>query len=334
MRSRMRTSKAEAGVKPPSPPRACGLSLLLLATVCAGCSDQASVGEVTTPTRAVQEADGQDGDGYARPDLLVDTVWLVEHLNDPTIRIVDTRPNGYQESHIPSAVHLDISTSRDASHPPTYLPSSEAFIEVIEAIGIGNDTRVIFYDDRGGVYGTRPWLVLRTLGHTQAAILDGGWDAWTREGRPTTSEVTEVARARFVPRPDDAWIVTAEDVRDAIDRPGTRIVDTRTVDELEGRDLRGAKRGGIIPSAIPIYWEETLDPELKTFKPASELRAFLPRTTSTPATRSSRTAKVGGARLTSSSSCTSSATIGSGCTLGPGMSGATGRTCRWRPGRT
>ena len=195
-------------------------------------------------------------------------------LSDPTIRIVDTRNTGYEESHIPGAVPLDISTSRDASNPPTFLPSLEAFIEVIEAIGIGNDTRVIFYDDRGGVYGTRPWLVLRALGYTQAAILDGGWDAWMREGRPTTSEVTEVARARFEPRPDDAWIVTAEDVRDAIDRPGTRIVDTRTVDELEGRDLRGAKRGGIVPSAIAIYWEETLDSELKTFKPAHELRAL------------------------------------------------------------
>ena len=261
-------------MRPPSSLFAYGLRLVFLATVFPGCGDPASVREVTEPTRSAQEADVQDVVGYARPDMLVDTVWLGEHLSDPTIRIMDTRNTGYEESHIPGAVPLDISTSRDASNPPTFLPSLEAFIEVIEAIGIGNDTRVIFYDDRGGVYGTRPWLVLRALGHTQAAILDGGWDAWMREGRPTTSEVTEVARARFEPRPDDAWIVTAEDVRDAIDRPGTRIVDTRTVDELEGRDLRGVKRGGIVPSAIAIYGEETLDSELKTFKPAHELRAL------------------------------------------------------------
>lgn len=251
-----------------------GLLLVFLATVCPGCGEPASVREAAEPTRSAQDAGPQDSVGYARPDMLVDPAWLGEHLSDPTIRIVDTRRAGYEESHIPGAVYLDIATSRDASNPPTFLPTQEAFIDAIEAIGIGNDTRVIFYDDRGGVYGTRPWLVLRTLGHTQVAILDGGWDAWMREGGPTTSEATEVARARFEPSRDMAWVATAEEVRDAIDRPGTRIVDTRTVDELAGRDLRGAKRGGIVPSAIPIYWEETFDPELKTFKPALELRAL------------------------------------------------------------
>ncbi len=254
--------------------RSLDIGPLLLAIFCTACGGSAPVTEREESAPATPAAEAQDAAGYARPNLLVDAAWLAAHLDDPGIRIVDARSAGYQESHIPGAVHLPISTSRDASNPPTYLPSPEAFIEAIEAIGIGSDTRVIFYDDRAGVYGTRPWLVLRTLGHTQAAILDGGWNAWMREGLPTTSEVTEVARARFEARPDTAWIATAEDVRDAIDRPGARIVDTRTVDELEGRDLRGAKRGGVIPSSTPIYWEETFDPELKTFKPASELRAL------------------------------------------------------------
>ena len=260
-------------MRQPSSVMGAGLPLMLLAIVCAACADPAPVLEHDpAEPPAVPQAGVPEGAGYARPELLVDPEWLAEHLDDFTIRIVDTRSAGYSESHIPGAVHLDISTSRDAGNPPTFLPSQGAFVEELEAIGIGNDTRVIFYDDRAGVYGTRPWLVLRTLGHTQAAILDGGWDAWMREGRPTTSEVTEVERARFEPRPDPAWIATAEDVRDAIDRPGTRIVDTRTVDEIEGRDLRGVKRGGVIPSSTPIYWEETFDPELKTFRPASELQ--------------------------------------------------------------
>ena len=248
-------------------------SLLVLAMVSAGCSQPASVGDVTPGPSSAAVAE-QDSVGYARPEMLVDPAWLVEHLDDPTIRVVDTRRAGYDESHIPGAVYLDISTSRDASNPPTFLPETEVFVQAIEMLGIGNQTRVIFYDDRAGVYGTRPWLVLRTLGHTDVAILDGGWDAWMREGHPTTSEVTNVARAEFEPQPDMAWIATAEDVRDAIDRPGTRIVDTRTVDEIEGRDLRGAERGGIVPSATAIYWEDTFDPELKTFRSAAELRAL------------------------------------------------------------
>ncbi len=254
-----------------SRPHARTVWVLALGLVASACGRPASVNDVAS---AEPESAAATDAGYTRPEMLVDTVWLAGHLDDPTIRIVDTRRAGYDESHIPGAVYLDIATSRDAENPPTFLPSAEAFTEELEAIGIGNDTRVIFYDDRGGVYGTRPWLVLRTLGHTEVAILDGGWDAWTREDLPTTAEPTEVTRTEFEPKPDMAWIVTAEEVRDAIDRPGTRFVDTRTVDELAGRDLRGATRGGIIPSATAIYWEETFDPELKTFRSASELRAL------------------------------------------------------------
>ena len=67
-------------------------------------------------------------------------------------------------------------------------------------------------------------------------------------------------------------IATAADVVAAIDKPGVRIVDARTAAEIEGKDLRNIRRGGFVPSSIPVYWEDLLDAQRKTFKPADELR--------------------------------------------------------------
>jgi thiosulfate/3-mercaptopyruvate sulfurtransferase len=208
---------------------------------------------------------------YARPDLLVETAWLEEHLEDPNVRVVDTRTSGYEEGHVPGAVWLDIDASRDAANPPTYLPDLDRFVETLEELGISSETRVVFYDDRGGIYGTRPWVLLRMLDHENAAILDGGWSKWTAEARPVTAEQPRVPRGSFEARTDPRWIATADDVYAAIGRSGSLILDSRTEEELAGRDLRGNPRGGAVPGARPLYWEETLEGAHQTFRPASEL---------------------------------------------------------------
>src|SRR5215213_1412587 len=93
--------------------------------------------------------------GFARPELLVDTTWLAAHANDPNVRIVDLRPKGYGESHIPNSVWLDNNAIRVANRPPTFLPTAAEFAEVIGRLGISNTTRVIAYDERGGIYAAR-----------------------------------------------------------------------------------------------------------------------------------------------------------------------------------
>lgn len=229
-------------------------------------------------TCAVLAGSAQDRRPYARPDLLVETTWLAEHLDDPDIRIVDVRRSGYEDGHVPGAVWLDIAVTRDAANAPTFLPSPEAFSSTLGALGISNETRVVFYDDRGGVYGARPWAVLNQYGHSNVSIVNGGWSKWVAERRQTTTEVPEVAEATFRPAAGRSWIATAEEVRDAIGDPDARILDTRTVAEIDGSDLRGIRRGGYIPSATAINWEETLEGEHRTFKPSGELyELFLAR---------------------------------------------------------
>jgi thiosulfate/3-mercaptopyruvate sulfurtransferase len=211
---------------------------------------------------------------YARADMLVDTEWLASHLADPDIRIVDMRTRGFEDGHIPGALHLANAAIRNATNPPTFLPSVPEFEALMGRLGISNTTRVVVYDDRGGIYATRLWWILNYHGHRRVALLNGGWVKWSLESRPTTRDSTHVTPARFVATPDAAWHATATDVAAAIGRDHVRIVDARTTAEIEGRDLRGIRRGGYIPTAVPLYWEDTLDPVTKAFKSADELLAL------------------------------------------------------------
>jgi thiosulfate/3-mercaptopyruvate sulfurtransferase len=206
-----------------------------------------------------------------RTNLLVDTAWLVAHGRDANIRVVDMRMRGYETGHIPGAVLLDNNAIRVPDRPPNFLPTEAEFVKLMAKLGIENSTRVIAYDDRGGIYAARLWMVLNAFGHSNVALLDGGWTKWTKESRQVTAEVPSVTTARFQAKLDPKWIATAADVLAAIDKRGVKIVDARTAAEIAGTDLRGIKRGGAIPSSIPVYWEDTFDPETKAFKSNAEI---------------------------------------------------------------
>jgi thiosulfate/3-mercaptopyruvate sulfurtransferase len=103
-------------------------------------------------------------------------------------------------------------------------------------------------------------------------LLDGGWVKWTAEQRATTTTTPQVAAAKFVVKPGTVKVATADQVKAAINNPKVKLIDARTQNEIEGKDLRNIKRGGFIESSIPVYWEDTLDATTKAFKPAAEIR--------------------------------------------------------------
>lgn len=209
--------------------------------------------------------------GYARPELLVDTAWLAAHLKDADVRIVDLRARGYADGHIPGAVWLDNNAIRIADRPPTFLPTPAEFEDLMARLGISNTTKVIAYDDRGGIYATRLWWILDYYGHTNFALLDGGWTKWTLEQRTTSTAVPAFTPASFTVKSGSVKVATAQDVLAAINKPGVKLVDARTQAEIEGKDLRNIKRGGFIESSVPVYWEDTFDPTTKAFKSAAEI---------------------------------------------------------------
>jgi thiosulfate/3-mercaptopyruvate sulfurtransferase len=213
---------------------------------------------------------------YAHPEQLVEPAWVAAHVFDNNLRIVDMRQAGYAEGHVPSAVYVAPVAIRDAKNPPTFLPTPDAFAEMMLKLGIYDTTRVVVYDERGGIYAARLWWILNYFGHTNVALMNGGWTKWTAEQRPVTTEVRSFnyvpAPGRFTPNPQPRWVATAADVVGSIDRPGVKIVDARTQQEIDGKDLRGIKRGGFVPSSVPVYWEDLLDPQTRTFKPADDLK--------------------------------------------------------------
>jgi thiosulfate/3-mercaptopyruvate sulfurtransferase len=209
---------------------------------------------------------------YAHPEQLVETEWVAAHAGDRAIRIVDMRQSGYADSHVPGAVYLSPVAIRDAKAAPTFLPTPAAFEAMMARLGIGDNTRVIVYDERGGIYAARLWWILNYFGHANVALMNGGWIKWMAEHRPVTAETPSPTPATFTARPQPRWVATADDVVAAIDKPGVKIVDARTTAEIEGKDLRNIKRGGFVRSSIPVYWEDLLDPQQKTFKSADELK--------------------------------------------------------------
>ena len=209
---------------------------------------------------------------YAHPEQLVDTDWVVAHAADANVRIVDMRQSGFGEGHVPGAVYVSPVAIRDAKAAPTFLPTPQEFEALMAKLGIGDATRVVVYDERGGIYAARLWWILNYFGHSNVALMNGGWVKWTAEQRAVEQAVPMPAAARFTARPQPRWVATATDVVSAIDKPGVKIVDARTAAEIEGKDLRGIKRGGFVASSVPVYWEDLLDAQKRTFKPADELK--------------------------------------------------------------
>ncbi len=143
---------------------------------------------------------------------LIEVDRLAERLNDPDLRIVDTRwyladvrqgSREYAESHIPGAVFLDVED--DLSTPGTGpgrhpLPDWNSFAELLGARGIGNDHHVVAYDAADGSIAARLWWMLRQMGHDEVSVLNGGWAAWTAAGLPIETSPSTYPPEEFTPQ--------------------------------------------------------------------------------------------------------------------------------------
>src|SRR3990172_194239 len=223
--------------------------------------------------------------GYPNARLLVDTQEVAAHLEDASMRLVDLRnkgAEGYQEyakGHIPGAVYLNWQEIDDVMSKQKGRPVDQAKAEALfSKIGIDENTRVVAYEDSGGLWSARLFFVLEFFGHKNVAVLNGGLTKWTQEGRPLSTEEPKITPKKFIARPNPNLIATAEWVRDNVKNPGVCLVDARSRLEYEGKRTHPGKaedpdikRGGRIPGAVSIDWTSTINPEDKTFKSAEEL---------------------------------------------------------------
>ena len=219
--------------------------------------------------------------GYAKPEMLVSTDWLAQHLNDPSIRIVESNedPLLYQSGHIPGAVEVD--WAKDLNHQlrRDYLDRA-AFEALMSRKGISNNTTVIFYGDKNNWWACYALWVFHLFGHRNARILDGGRVKWEKEKRAMTRDLPQVMPATYkAPERDDRAVRAFRDgvlQHVSAKRP---LIDVRSPKEYTGELLHmeqypqeGALRGGHIVGAKNVPWARAANPDDATFKTAAELK--------------------------------------------------------------
>jgi thiosulfate/3-mercaptopyruvate sulfurtransferase len=213
-------------------------------------------------------------------DSLVSTEWLAQHLGESGLTVVDSSwhmpasgRNGGAEflrSHIPGARFLDIDELSDRSNPaPHMLPSADAFGAAMERLGISRDDRIVVYDNSPIRTAARGWFMLRHFGADRAAILDGGFQKWVAEGRPTESGEAAPRTATFEPAPRDE-VVTKSDILSGSHEP---LLDARGTPRFEGSeaDPRPGVAAGHIPGARNLPFSALYN-EDGTFKSPEEIR--------------------------------------------------------------
>ena len=215
---------------------------------------------------------------YAK-DVLVETQWVEDHLDDDSVRIVevDENPALYAEAHIPGAIGFDWKKDLQDQVKRDFLGPDE-FGELFGARGISNDHTIVLYGDRNNWFAAYTYWYLKYYGHDRVLLMNGPREKWIAEGRPTASEDPQYPPATFVAQaPDDAIRAKRDEVLAALDAQ-TRLVDVRSPQEYSGEliamagyEQEGAQRAGHIPGAASIPWAQAVR-EDGTFKSADELR--------------------------------------------------------------
>ncbi|MBF6590927.1 MAG: sulfurtransferase [Ktedonobacterales bacterium] len=231
----------------------------------------------TTQTGATAQA------GYAHPEVLVDTQWVAQHIDDPNVRIVeaDEDPLLYEAvGHIRNAVKLDWHT--DAQDPTARdFVNREGFAALMSRYGISNDTIVVFYGDKNNWYAAYSYWLFKLYGHRDARIMDGGRTKWEAEAREYIKDTPSFMPTQYHAGERDLTIrAFRRQVEDQLEQDGAALVDVRSPDEYTGRlthmvnyPQEGAQRGGHIPGAQNIPWATAANAD-GTFKSTEELRTI------------------------------------------------------------
>jgi thiosulfate/3-mercaptopyruvate sulfurtransferase len=214
---------------------------------------------------------------YAK-DVLVDTQWVEDHLDDDSIRIVevDENPGLYAEAHIPGAIGFDWQRDLQDQVKRDFLGPKE-FGELFSSRGISNDHQIILYGDRNNWFAAYTYWYLKYYGHDNARLMNGPREKWIDEGRPTSTDVPSYAAGNFKAKgPDDDIRVMRDEMLKLVDTK-TRLVDVRSPAEYSGEliamagyEQEGAQRAGHIPGAANVPWAQAVN-EDGTFKSADQL---------------------------------------------------------------
>ena len=229
--------------------------------------------------------------GFAHPEYLVETDWLAQNLNSPDVVVLDctthlipdpqttyvVKPGreDFEAGHIPGAQFVD--TLRDVSDTSQKLrfmrQSPEEFAAAMRRFGVNSTTRVVSYSSANVWWATRLWWLLHEFGCDNAAVLNGGWQKWSREGRAVE---TGPARARpagdFRVREVRDLMVDKDAVLRAIGNGAICTLNALQPQQHTGSGGNTYGRPGRIKGSVNLPAAHLLDAETNTFLPAEELR--------------------------------------------------------------
>lgn len=205
---------------------------------------------------------------------LVSTDWLVQHLGEPNVRVVDaswylpTDPRNaaaeYAAAHIPGAVFFDLDKSSDRSTPlPHMLPEAAVFAARMSGLGLSDSDDIVVYDGSGtNLSAARVWWMFRVFGHDAVAVLDGGFGAWRAADLPVESGSLTRPRGRFTARLDAAHVRDLAAMRANVDAGAEQMIDARSAGRFAGTapEPRAGLRGGHIPGSRNLPYTDLVLP--------------------------------------------------------------------------
>ena len=233
---------------------------------------------------------------YLHPEQIVSTEWLAAHLADPDLRVFDCttyliyetgtgRPYrvesgraDYDRAHIPGSAFIDLQADLSDLNAKTnfmMLPI-EILTDRFAALGIGNGTRVVLYSRKAMQWASRVWWMLRAIGFDNAALLDGGFDKWAAEGRPTTTVADVYPRATLSARPRLKMFVGKHEMKASIGVSTACSINALAPDLHSGANDRYG-RPGRIPGSVNVPAVSLQNPETLELRPASEVAKLFAR---------------------------------------------------------
>jgi len=209
---------------------------------------------------------------------IVSTDWLASHLNEPGLVIIDCRKSKpgitppidfygkYLAEHIPGALYVEVDDISDCSTGlPHMLPTAEAFSQSMSERGIRNDSSIILYDEGDLFSAPRVWWMLKSFGAASVRILDGGLNAWVKEGKTVEAGENVLPTATFTATLPGEVVVSADQVKQAIGK--VQIIDARSLGRFKGElpEPRPGLHGGHIPGSLSVpFTELTQDGQIKS----------------------------------------------------------------------
>jgi len=233
-----------------------------------------------------------DAHGFAHPGFLAETDWLAAHLDDPDLVVLDCTTHlipdpkitytvqpgreDFEKGHIPGAQFVDLQADLSATHPKLRFMMSgpAAFAAAMGQFGIDNKTRVILYSTTTPQWASRVWWIMRTYGHDLAAVLNGGFQKWAREGRPVeTGPAPPRPRAKFIVHEDRHLMESKEAVLGAVGDNTSCTINALSPEQHAGSGGNTYGRPGRIAKSVNVPAASLLDPQTGTFLPPTALRA-------------------------------------------------------------